>query len=462
MWIKRFLIGKPIPLEKESEERLGNFLGLAVFSSDALASVAYGTEEILLALVLIGTALIGYTLPVAIGIAILIAIVSLSYFQVIHAYPSGGGSYTVAKDNLGTNFGLLAGSSLIIDYIATVAVEVTAGVAAMTSAFPILYPHRIVLCVGLIIIIMVINLRGVRESGRIFALPTYLFVFCILAMIFWGFFHASQGSPPPNLQKFEGSLTLLQWYIILRAFASGSATLTGIETVSNGVKAFRPPESRNAGIVTICIAMILVFFFIGITVLTNKFSILPVNNETVLSQLARIVFHGGGLYYLTQFATALILLLSANTSFNSFPRLASGMASDNFLPHRLSDLGDKLVHSNGIIILGGAASLLIIAFGGYTHALIPLYMIAVFLSFTLSQAGMVKHWFRKKGKGRILSLVINGIGALATMVVTLIISVTKFKEGAWLVLIAIPLIFCFCKKIYNKHNLAASHPPAAP
>jgi amino acid transporter len=453
MSLKTFFIGKPIPPEMEKEERLNKFTGLAIFSSDALASVAYGTEEILLALLLGGTALIGYTIPVAICITALVFIVGISYFQVIHAYPSGGGSYTVAKENLGKNLGLVAGVALIIDYVLTVAVEITAGVAAITSAFPSLYGHKILICLGVIILITIINLRGVRESGKIFTAPAYLFIFSVLALIICGIIRSPNNLPRGPLQTGNNSLALIQLFIVLKAFASGCSTLTGIEAVANGVKAFKPPESRNAGITLIWIIGLLVVLFMGTTVLANHFGIIPNQGETVLSQLARGVFGAGFFYYLMQFSTALILILSAITSFAGFPRLTAIMARDNLLPKKLSDLGDRLVYSNGIIVLGILASLLVIAFNGYTHALIPLYLIGVFLAFTLSQAGMVKHWLTRKGKMYGWGVLINGVGALTTLAVTLVMCVTKFRQGAWLVMIAIPVMVYYSKRVQNRYEI---------
>jgi len=399
MSLKRILIGSPIATKKEKSERLTKLMGLAVFSSDALSSVAYGPEEILFALILGGTALLHYSVPVAIGIVVLIAIVATSYFQTIHAYPSGGGAYIVAKDNLGTYPGLVAGAALLIDYVLTVAVSISAGIAAITSALPSLWHYKIIMGLFAILLIMIINLRGVRESGNIFSVPVYLFIGSIFFLIFVS---GTKYFFSPYLSVYENNETIsnvLPLFIILRAFASGCATLTGIEAISNGVRAFKPPESKNAGITLLWMAAILGVLTLGIAFFTNHYRILPSENETVLSQLARAVFSKGFIYYSIQFATSLILILAANTSFADFPRLSSIMATDHYLPRQLSNRGDRLVFSNGILILGFLSALLIVFFRGDTHALIPLYAVGVFTAFTLSQGGMVKHWLTHKERG---------------------------------------------------------------
>lgn len=455
MSIKRFLIGQPIETIKEKRERLTKFMGLAIFSSDALSSVAYATEEILLALIVAGTALLHFSLPVAVSIALVIVIVSTSYYQTIHAYPSGGGAYTVAKENLGVYPGLIAGASLFIGYVLTAAVSITAGIAAITSAFPLLYEHRVALCLVAILLIMILNLRGVKESGKAFSIPAYLFIGSVFLLIGFGIIKFPQISRTYSPEYQETLTNILTVFIVLKAFASGCAALTGIEAVANGVQAFKPPETKNAGITLAWMAFILSSFFIGISFLAFKLCILPKENETVLSQVARAVFSEGPFYYIVQVSTSLILILAANTSFAGFPRLASVMAKDRYMPRQLSNLGDRLVYSNGIIILGFFTALLIILFGGDTHALIPLYALGVFLSFTLSQAGMVKHWFNLKGKGWIKGVLINGIGTVTTALVLIVIGSTKFLKGAWIVIIAIPALVYLTKKIHSHYNLAA-------
>jgi amino acid transporter len=392
-----------------------------------------------------------YSMPVALAISTLIAIVAMSYFQTIHAYPNGGGAYIVAKENLGTYPGLIAGSALLIDYVLTVTVSVSAGIAAITSAFPVLHEYNVALCVTAILLIMTGNLRGVRESGKIFSVPAYIFIGALYLLMVFGVkkYLTLPHLPMPAFR--EASTNILPIFIILRAFASGCAALTGIEAVANGVQAFKPPESRNAGITLIWMALILASLFMGITFLAAHYGILPNENETVLSQVARAVFSKGIIYYVIQFSTALILILAANTSFADFPRLSSIMAADRYLPRQLSNRGDKLVFSNGILILGFFSIVLIVLFRGDTHALIPLYAVGVFCAFTLSQAGMVKHWLAYKGKGWVKSAVINGIGAITTAIVLVIIASTKFLHGAWIVLIAIPGLVYLTMKVHQHY-----------
>ncbi len=455
MSIKSLLIGQPIETRKESHERLSKVTGLAIFSSDALSSVAYATEEILLALVVAGTALINYSMAIAVAIAALISIVATSYFQTVHAYPSGGGSYIVAKDNLGDNAGLVAGASLLIDYVLTVAVSITAGVAAITSAVPSLSEHKVLISLAAIALLMLGNLRGVKEAGRIFSVPTYMFVFSIFALIGVGLFKYLTGSEPSPAVPVEAATSYVTIFVVLRAFASGCSAMTGIEAVSNGIQAFKPPEPRNASIVLIWMAAILGSMFIGISFLADHYNILPVENETVLSQLAAAIFSKGPIYYLIQAATALILILAANTSFQDFPRLSSVMAKDGFMPRQLGSRGDRLVFSNGILILGLVAAGLVVVFKGDPHNLIPLYAVGVFLSFTLSQAGMVRHWLRLRGKRWRRNMIINGLGAVTTAVVLVVIASAKFLNGAWIVVIAIPVIVFMTKKVKSHYDSVA-------
>ncbi|MHB9053159.1 MAG: APC family permease [Thermoleophilia bacterium] len=455
MSIKSFLIGQPIETVREKHERLSKLTGLAIFSSDALSSVAYATEEILLALVVAGTALINYSMAIAVAIAVLISIVATSYFQTIHAYPSGGGSYIVAKDNLGDNAGLTAGASLLIDYVLTVAVSITAGVAAITSAAPSLAEHKVLISLAAIALLMLGNLRGVKEAGRIFSVPTYMFVFSIFALIGVGLFKYLTGSEPAPAQPVEATASYVAIFVVLRAFASGCTAMTGIEAVSNGIRAFKPPEPRNASLVLIWMAAILGSMFIGISFLADHYNILPVENETVLSQLAAAIFSKGPIYYLIQAATALILILAANTSFQGFPSLSSVMAADGFMPRQFGSRGDRLVFSNGILILGLVAAGLVIIFKGETHALIPLYAVGVFLSFTLSQAGMVRHWLRLRGKRWKRNMTINGLGAVTTFFVLIVIASAKFLDGAWIVVLAIPIIVYATRKVKTHYDSVA-------
>jgi len=439
-FLKRVLVGPPMPLAQARHERLGKSIALAVFSSDAMSSVAYATEEILLILVLAGAAAAHLANPIAVSIAGLLIIVAISYQQTIHAYPNGGGSYIVAHDNLGTVPGLVAAAALLVDYVLTVAVSVAAGVAAITSALPSAQNHKVLLGVVFVAAIALTNIRGVRESGRIFAVPTYFFIVSFGVLLAGGFYRLVTGTLEPVTEPPPVALEALTWFLVLRAFSSGCTAMTGTEAISNGIPAFRAPESRNAAITLAWMAGILATLFVGLTVLASALHVLPSDTETVVSQIARRVFGSGLLYYLIQAATALILVLAANTSFADFPRLSSLLARDRFVPRQFATLGERLVFSNGILVLAGFAALLLVIFRGETHALIPLYAVGVFISFTLSQSGMVRYWWRRRGPGWRHRLAINGTGALATGIVTLVIAATKFTHGAWIVVVVIPML----------------------
>ncbi|HWI60205.1 MAG TPA: APC family permease [Symbiobacteriaceae bacterium] len=458
--VKRFLIGTPLRTEELAHERLTNVKALAVFSSDALSSVAYATEEILMALILAGTAGLSISLPIGVGIAALLGIVAISYRQTIFAYPGGGGSYIVAKENLGTYPGLIAGAALLIDYVLTVAVSISAGAAAITSAFPELLPFRVEIVLAAIVLITVANLRGVRESGNIFAVPTYVFVVGIYVLLAVGFFRLFfTGLPPVPVAEAVVAQQPLTLFLLLRAFASGCTALTGVEAISNGVQAFKEPVSRNAAKTLTWMAGILMTMFLGITYLAGRLGIHPLpGGETVLSQLARAVAGHSWFYYVIQAATALILFLAANTSYADFPRLASLIARDGFLPRQLSMRGDRLVFSNGIVLLGVLASCLVIYYHGDPHALIPLYAVGVFLSFTLSQAGMVMHWYRERAtdSGWLAHALVNGLGAAITFVVLIVIASTKFAHGAWMIVLLIPLIVLGFRAIHAHYVAVAS------
>src|SRR5216684_2012515 len=378
--LKRLIVGAPMPLAQARHERLSKTVALAVFSSDAMSSVAYATEEILLILVLAGTAASHLTVPIALAIAALLVVVSVSYQQTIHAYPSGGGSYIVARANLGPTAGLVAAGALLIDYVLTV--SVAAGVAALTSAVPWLLTHRVLLGVVFTAAIAYANLRGVRESGRVFAVPTYLFIVTFSVLVGTGLFRWLTGTLPAAAAAHEtvAATQPLTWFLVLRAFASGCTALTGVEAISNGVPAFKHPEARNAAITMGWMAAVLGTLFIGVSVLASALGITPLADETVVSQVARRLFGGGLPYYLVQGSTTLILVLAANTSFADFPRLNSLLARDRYAPRQFRTLGDRLVFSNGILILAGLAAALIVVFGGDTHALIPLYAVGVFIS----------------------------------------------------------------------------------
>lgn len=441
--LRRILIGTPLPTERIIHERLGKVQALAILSSDALSSVAYATEEILLVLVLAGSGALGLSLPIALAIAALLLIVARSYYQTVHAYPTGGGAYIVARENLGTLPSLVAGGALLTDYVLTVAVSTSAGAAAITSAFPELHTWRVGLALVAVAFVTVVNLRGVRESARVFAVPTYFFIAIMSLLILIGLVRLLLGSLPsgvPAPTSAPAAVQGLTAFLILRAFASGCTALTGVEAISDGVPVFKPPEADNAGKTLLWMTGILVSMFLGITFLAHQFGVVPREGETIVSQLAHITFGIGPLYYAVQATTALILLLAANTSFSDFPRLAMWIAQDRFLPHQLANLGDRLVYGNGILLLGGLASVLIVVFRASTHALIPLYAVGVFISFTLSQAGMVRHWLRLRSPGWRHSALINGLGSVVTGGVLVVLAATKFIYGAWIVLLLIPLL----------------------
>lgn len=519
--LKRLIIGRALRTEQAAHERLTKKTALAVFSSDALSSTAYATEEILLVLAVAAAygqaGAFKYVVPISIGIGVLLVIVAISYRQTIHAYPSGGGAYIVAKENLGTNAGLVAGASLLVDYVLTVAVSIAAGVAAITSMaqgtrYAWLDHHKVFLCLIFITFIAVANLRGVRESGSLFAAPTYAFLISFLFMIGYGLFsYYMYGGAAPipsaeDIKTAEGyHLQPLTLFLLLGAFSNGCAALTGIEAISNGVPAFKKPEATNAATTLVCMALLLTVMFLGTSVLAYLYGIHPHASETVISQFARIMFTGplAWFYYVVQITTALILVLAANTSFADFPRLSSLLARDRFLPRQFATRGDKLVFSNGIVILAMFASVLDIAFGGDTSRLIPLYAVGVFLSFTLSQSGMVRHWLkvraqapRRNGKRRKRpeddihftqstvdreplpdaeleaseergstfvtdevtngthwkkSIVINAVGAVATFIVLCVFIATKFIHGAWIVVVVVPLLVFMFRAIHNHY-----------
>ncbi len=458
---KKFLLGHPLRTSRLIHERLGKIKALAVFSSDALSSVAYATEEILLVLVLAGTTAMQWSVPVALAISGLLVILVISYQQTIHAYPNGGGAYIVAKDNLGVYPGLVAAAALLTDYVLTVAVSISAGVAAITSAFPFLWQHRVALCLFLITVVTIANLRGVRESATVFAAPTYIFIVSIFLLIGTGLFRYFTGAIHPIPVKMAVPATQgVTLYLILRAFSSGCAALTGIEAISNGVPAFRPPESRNAGITLAWMGGILLTMFIGITFLAKFYGITPSHGQTVVSQIAAGIFGRTPIYYLIQASTMAILVLAANTSYADFPRLASLLARDGFMPRLLAVRGDKLVFSNGIVALSCLSAVLVVIFQGSTHALIPLYAVGVFLSFTLSQSGMVVRWWKMRGKSWLSHTFVNGLGALATSAAVIVIARTKFISGAWVVVILIPImVYGFHKMHQHYTNIAAELDP---
>jgi amino acid transporter len=459
--IRNLLVGSPLRTAEQVHQRLSKTKALAIFSSDALSSVAYATEEILLVLVLAGTAALHLSLPIAFIITGLLAIVAISYYQTIHGYPSGGGAYIVAHENLGVWPGLVAAAALLIDYVLTVAVSITAGILAIISAVPELLPWRVHLCLLAILLIVWGNMRGVRESGTVFAIPTYAFLALFLLLIVTGLLRWVTGSlaPMPSLAlpHGHGNAETLTMLLVLRAFASGCTAMTGVEAISNGVPAFAQPEADNAGKTLGVMATLLAVMFLGVTILAHALGVVPVDNESVISQIARQVFGTGTLYLALQAATALILVLAANTAFADFPRLASILARDGYAPRQLANLGDRLVFSNGIAALAVLAAALVIIFGGHTHGLIPLYAVGVFLSFTLSQAGMVRHWQRTQARGWRLKAAINGLGAVATGVVLLVVVESKATQGAWIILLLIPTLVIMFRAVHQHYMDMREH-----
>ncbi len=456
--VRRRLFGTPLPTAADTEERLGKLKALAIFASDALSSTAYATEEILLVLVLAGQQSLTMALPIAIAITVLLTMVVASYRQTVRAYPEGGGAYSVSRENLGDLWGLIAGASLMTDYVLTVAVSISAGVLAVISANQGLAQWRVEIAVVSIIAMTIINLRGVRESGSIFAIPTYVFVAIFAAMLVAGVWRilgpglptlAHSAPPRQPLQVLEP----LGLFLVLRAFASGSTALTGVEAIANGVQAFKSPESKNAATTMALMGAILATFFVGATFLAVREGIVPVTDDSVISQIGRVAFGGTTPpYYLLQGATALILILAANTAFNGFPRLAAIMAQDGYMPRQFTFRGDRLAFSYGIIVLASIATVIVILFNADTHRLIPLYAVGVFIAFTLSQSGLFIHWRKTREPGWKRSSVINVIGAAMTGVVAVVVAGTKFKHGAWIVLILIPLFVALLHQIHAHYE----------
>jgi amino acid transporter len=445
--IKNFLIGSPLPTHAQSENRLNKIRALAAFSPDALSSIAYANQEIYLGLVVAGSLGLGLAWPIGLAITSLLVLVALSYYQTIQGYSSGGGSYIVARSNLGTLPGLVGGAALLVGYLLTAAVSLTAGVEAIASAFPALWPYRVHLALALLTVLTLANLRGLRESGTLMAIPVYLFLFTYLPMLAYGLLRLLLDGPTPLASVAPPAAQPLTLFLILNTFSAGCTALTGIEAISNGVPSFQPPETRNAGRTLIVMAILMGVLFAGSIGLTQYLGIIaPHAQETILSALARQLLGSGPLYYLIQISTMLILAVAANTSFAGFPRLAAVLAQDGFLPRQFTNLGDRLVFANGIIALSVATGVLIIAFQGNSHALIPLFAVGVFMAFTLSQAGMVVHWLREmrqasRGRaGLLLRMLLNGFGALATGATMLVIGASKFLDGAWLTVLVIPLL----------------------
>ena len=476
--ISHFLIGRPLQTADAPHQTIGKAIGLAVFASDALSSTAYATQEILVILAAAGTMAFGYVFPISIAIVILLTIVAISYEQTIHAYPDGGGAYIVSRDNIGEFPALTAAAALLTDYILTVSVSIASGVAQIVSAYPDLYPYRVIIAVACILFIMLMNLRGVKESGKAFAVPTYFFIAMMYLTVGIGIFRYFSGTlgivvDPPELEHFGETIGMITPFLLLHAFSSGTAALTGIEAISNGIPAFKEPRSKNAGITLIWMAAILSTLFLGISFITMHIAAVPSETETVISQLVRTVYNGRGVLYLAAItATTVILIMAANTAFADFPRLSALAAKDGFLPRQLTFRGSRLVFSYGIVTLAVIASILIIAFQASVTRLIPLYAIGVFLSFTLSQTGMARRWWKIgqlqpgieiKERGSTLryekswqiKMFINGFGAICTAIVMCVFAITKFRDGAYIILVLIPLLIMFFSFIHRHYTNVA-------
>jgi amino acid transporter len=472
--LKRILVGRPIPTTEQEHQRIPKVIALATFSSDAISSTAYATEEILFVTAIGGSSLalgLSHLVPISIVVAILLAIVVTSYRQTIFAYPNGGGSYIVSRENLGETPSLIAGASLMVDYVLTVAVSISAGVAAIVSLpqFQGLVEHRVALGLGLITVITLANLRGIKESGRIFAAPTYIYIVSLTLLVGYGLARTYFGHIKPIPFDPHRSVAtaeaggMLGLFILLKGFSSGAVALSGVEAISNGVPAFRRPEAKNAAQTIVWMGVILGSLFFGISVLAHHLHPYPSHDETVLSQMGRALYGDGPIYVVLQFSTAAVLTLAANTAYAGFPALSSIIARDGYLPRQFANRGDRLVFSNGIVFLSAAAALLVIAFGGLTNALIPLYAVGVFTAFTLSQAGMVIHHRRLQEPGWRHNMVINGVGAVATFIVLIIVAATKFTSGAWVPIVIVPLIiavFVGIRHHYDRITRALEIEPA--
>ena len=472
--ISHYLLGRPLQTADAAHETIGKAVGLAVFASDALSSTAYATQEILVILAAAGTIAFGYVFPISIVIIGLLAIVVMSYEQIVHTYPQGGGAYIVASDNLGRFPGLIAGAALLIEYFLTVSVSVSAGVAQIVSAYPELFNYRVAIALVCVALITIINLRGVRESGAAFSIPSFFFIIIMVIMILTGLFRMFTGTlgtviDPPHVDFHGPALNGITAFLLLHAFSSGTAALTGVEAISNGITAFKEPRSRNAGITLIWMSIILGSLFVGISFIAREIVAVPSETETVISQIARTVFNGQGFMYLALIAgTTVILILAANTSFAGFPRLSAMLAKDGFMPRQLTYRGSRLVYSYGIIALAVIAGIQIIIFQASVTRLIPLYAIGVFLSFTLAQGGMAWRWWKsgkrdpnekhsnnpnqlRYDKRWLVKMITNGFGAFCTLVVLGVFTVTKFRDGAWIVIILMPMLigmFMWIKKHY--------------
>ncbi|MFD2617291.1 APC family permease [Terrilactibacillus laevilacticus] len=453
--LKRLLIGRPLKSNEIQGQKLNKLKALAILSSDALSSIAYGPEQILVVLMTIGAAALWYSLPIALGVLILLIALILSYRQIIYSYPHGGGAYMVAKENLGMNFGLIAGGSLLIDYILTVAVSVSAGTDAVTSAFPTLHPWSVWIAVIFVVIITLLNLRGLTESATFLAYPVYLFIIAIVGLILIGMFKVATGQVTPEVHHTFGQpIAGVGLFLLLKAFSSGCSALTGVEAISNAIPNFKNPAPRNAARTLIMMGCILGCLFIGSVLLVYWYGLAPMADQTILSQLAESVFGRNVFYYIIQAVTALILILAANTGYSAFPQLAFNLAKDKYMPRPFTVRGDRLGYSNGIITLGICSIILIIIFRGQTDSLIPIYAVGVFIPFSLSQTGMIVKWLREKPKGWVNKLITNLIGAFICYLILIIFYITKF-QNVWITLVFIPIVVFIFHKIHQ-HYLAVA------
>jgi amino acid transporter len=438
--LRQLMLGPPLPTQQLAGERLNKVRALAAFSPDALSSIAYANQEIYLGLVVAGSAGLSLGWPIGLAIVGLLFLVAVSYYQTIQGYPSGGGSYVVARENLGTLPGVIAAAALLIGYLLTAAVSLTAGVAAIASAFPDLWPYRVLISLAFLLVITVINLRGTLEAGTLMAIPVYLFLLTYFGMLAFGVIRALIEGPGSLATTAPPASQPLTSFLVLHTFSAGCTALTGVEAISNGVPAFHPPEARNAGRTLMVMALLMALLFIGSIGLTQFMAVVAGPQETILSALAQRLLGRGPAYLLIQFSTMIVLAVAANTSFAGFPRLAAILAGDGFLPRQLTSLGDRLVFNNGILLLAAATGALIVIFDGDTHALVPLFAVGVFLAFTLSQAGMVAHWWHRRGSGWRVKATINASGALATGMTVIVIGAHKFFEGAWITILLIPAL----------------------
>lgn len=454
--LRWFLLGTPLSTQQENLRRLDNPRALAVFSPDALSSIAYANQEIYLGLVIAGSAGLGLSFPISLAIVGLLVILSLSYYQTIQGYPTGGGSYIVASENLGNSFGLVAAAALLLDYLLAAAVSLSAAVAAISSAFPFLWEYRVLIALLLLALITLINLRGVQESANLISIPVYAFIISIFGLLIYAFIQILRGELTAIEPTFIPASEPLTLFLVLHAFSTGCTALTGIEAISNGVPAFRSPEARNAGKTLIVMAVIMAGLFLGSMGLTQFLGVTPNSQETILSALARQVFGDGVLHLIIQITTMGILVVAANTSFAGFPRVSSILARNHFLPRQFLALGDRLVFNNGILFLALTCGLLIVIFNADAHRLVPLFAVGAFLAFLLSQTGMVFRWRKTREKGWRAKAFLNGIGAILTAITLLVVGITKFLDGAWITIFLISLLVLFFRKIKAHYDDVAS------